>query len=147
MLRRQQMSVLGMATGAIAALIAITPASGFVGVGGALAIGTAGAVGCFFAVTGFKAITGVDDSLDVFALHGVGGLIGTLLTPVFALPSIVKTSGLFAVNLIGALAVMAYAAAVSFVLLKVIQFAIGLRVTEKQEIVGLDLAQHGESAA
>ncbi len=146
MLRRQQMSVLGMATGAIAALIAITPASGFVGVGGALAIGTAGAVGCFFAVTGFKAITGVDDSLDVFALHGVGGLIGTLLTPVFALPSIVKTSGLFAVNLIGALAVMAYAAAVSFALLKVIQFAIGLRVTEKQEIVGLDLAQHGESA-
>jgi Amt family ammonium transporter len=146
MFRRQQMSVLGMATGAIAGLIAITPASGYTGVGGALAIGAAGSVVCFFAVTGLKTVTGIDDSLDVFALHGIGGLVGTLLTPVFALPGVGGGSGSFAVNLVGGLAVMLYAFVTSFVLLKFIQLLIGLRVTEKQEMVGLDLAQHGESA-
>lgn len=145
MLRRNQMSVLGMATGAIAGLIAITPASGYVGVGGALAIGAVGSVACFFAVTGFKSVTGIDDALDVFALHGVGGFVGTLLTPLLALPGVGGTAS-FLVNLIGGLAVMAYAGLMSFVLLKFIQLAIGLRVTDKQESVGLDLAQHGESA-
>ncbi|MBX3611257.1 MAG: ammonium transporter [Hydrogenophaga sp.] len=146
MLRRQQMSVLGMATGAIAGLIAITPASGFVGVSGGLAIGVLGSLACFGAVSYFKALTGIDDSLDVFALHGVGGLVGTVLTPVFALPSIAPVTATPLVNLVGALAVLVYAAAASYVLLKCIQFVVGLRVTAKQESVGLDLAQHGESA-
>lgn len=146
MLRRQQMSVLGMATGAIAGLIAITPASGFVGVFGGLCIGAAGAVGCFFAVSHFKRLTGIDDSLDVFALHGVGGLVGTVLTPVFALPGIAPVTATVWVNLTGAVAVMAYAGLMSYVLLKLVQLLIGLRVTPKQEAVGLDLAQHGESA-
>ena len=147
LLRRQQMSVLGMATGAIAGLIAVTPASGFVGVFGGLCIGAAGSVCCILAVTYFKSVTGIDDSLDVFALHGVGGLVGTVLTPVFALPELAPVTATVWVNVTGAVAVMLYAGVASFVLLKCIQFAIGLRVTPKQEAVGLDLAQHGESAA
>lgn len=147
LLRRQQMSVLGMATGAIAGLIAVTPASGYVGVFGGLCIGAAGSVCCIVAVTYFKSLTGIDDSLDVFALHGIGGLVGTVLTPVFALPEIAPVTATVWVNVTGAVAVMLYAGVASFVLLKCIQFAIGLRVTPKQEAVGLDLAQHGESAA
>ncbi len=147
LMRRQQMSVLGMATGAIAGLIAVTPASGFTGVFGGLCIGAAGSLCCVVAVTYFKVLTGIDDSLDVFALHGVGGLVGTVLTPVFALPEIARVSATVWVNLTGSLVVMLYAGVASFVLLKFIQFTVGLRVTPKQEAVGLDLVQHGESAA
>ena len=87
-IKRGQMSVLGMATGAIAGLIAVTPASGFVGVVGSMAIGAAAGLMCFLAVTNFKSATGIDDTLDVFALHGVGGLVGTVMVPLFALKEI-----------------------------------------------------------
>ncbi|MFN3493345.1 MAG: ammonium transporter [Hydrogenophaga sp.] len=142
--KRGQMSVLGMATGAIAGLIAVTPASGFVGIFGALAIGAIASVICFFAVTRFKSVTGIDDTLDVFALHGVGGLVGTLLVPIFALPAIapVTTSGL--TNAIGAFAVMAYAGGMTAIILLVVKLTVGLRVDEKSERLGLDVTQHGE---
>ncbi len=115
-IKRGQMSVLGMATGAIAGLIAVTPASGYVGIVGALAIGAAAGVVCFYAVTQFKEVTGIDDTLDVFALHGVGGLVGTVLTPVFASEIAPVTATVFT-NLLGALAVMAYAGIVTGVIL------------------------------
>lgn len=147
MLRRQQMSVLGMATGAIAGLIAVTPASGFVGVGGALAIGAAAGSICFLAVTMFKHVTGIDDSLDVFALHGVGGLVGTLLTPVFALKSIAPVTADVMTNAIGAVAVMGYTGLMTWGILKALDFVAGLRVNAREERLGLDLSQHGESLA
>ncbi len=139
--------VLGMATGAIAGLIAVTPASGYVGVMGASIIGAAAAVACYLAVTRFKSWTGIDDSLDVFALHWVGGFIGTILTPVLALPAIAPITSTFTTNLIGALAVTAFAGGMTFVILMIVKPLAGLRVTAKEEDIGLDLAQHGEMVA
>lgn len=147
MFRRQQMSVLGMATGAIAGLIAVTPASGYVGVGGALVIGAAAGIVCFAVVTTFKHFTRIDDSLDVFALHGVGGLVGTLLTPVFALKTIAPVTADVMTNALGGGAVMAYTGLMTWGILKLLDFVAGLRVTARDEHVGLDLAQHGESLA
>lgn len=144
--RRQQMSVLGMATGAIAGLIGITPASGYVGVYGALCIGAIAGISCFVVVAIFKRFTGIDDSLDVFALHGVGGLIGTVLTPVFALKAIAPVTATVWINLTGALAVMVYAGVMTWIILRVMNVVQNIRVTMKAESLGLDLAQHGESA-
>ena len=135
-MRRGQWSVLGMMTGAIAGLIAVTPASGFVGINGALSIGAVAGVLCFFAVVYFKAKTGIDDSLDVFALHGVGGLIGTVLTPVFALTAVAPVTATVWTNTLGALAVMAYAGAMTWVILKTISIFMSLRVDAAQEKVG-----------
>jgi Amt family ammonium transporter len=143
-LRRGQWSVLGMMTGAIAGLIAVTPASGFVGPDGALYIGAISGVCCFAAVAWFKSTTGVDDSLDVFALHGVGGLVGTVLTPVFALGSIAPVTATVWVNTVGALAVMAYAGVATWVMLVILSMFMRLRVDGTEEKVGLDIAQHGE---
>lgn len=145
MFRRQQMSVLGMATGAIAGLIAVTPASGYVGVGGAMAIGAIAGVVCFGVVTTFKHFTRIDDSLDVFALHGVGGVVGTVLTPVFALKAIAPVTADIATNALGAAAVMAYTGLMTWGILKALDFIAGLRVNARDEHVGLDLSQHGES--
>ena len=142
--QRGQFSVLGMSTGAIAGLVAVTPASGYVGPLGAALIGLAGSAACFFAVTRFKKLTGIDDSLDVFALHGVGGLVGTVLTPVFALKAIAPVTASVLTNLIGALSVMAYAGAMTWLILMVVKPLAGLRVTAEEESVGLDIAQHGE---
>jgi Amt family ammonium transporter len=147
MFRRQQMSVLGMATGAIAGLIAVTPASGYVGVGGALAIGAISGAVCFAVVTTFKHFTRIDDSLDVFALHGVGGVVGTVLTPVFALKAIAPVTADIATNALGAAAVMAYTGLMTWGILKALDFIAGLRVNARDEHVGLDLSQHGESLA
>ncbi|MBC7992700.1 MAG: ammonium transporter [Rhizobacter sp.] len=145
--RRGQWSVLGMMSGAIAGLIAVTPASGYVGINGALSIGAAAGVLCFFAVVYFKSLTGIDDSLDVFALHGIGGLIGTLLTPVFALVAIAPVTATVWTNCIGALAVFAYAGGMTWVILKVISLVMSLRVGAAQESVGLDISEHGEMLA
>jgi Amt family ammonium transporter len=145
--RRGQWSVLGMMTGAIAGLIAVTPASGFVGINGALTIGALAGVVCFFAVVYFKSATGIDDSLDVFALHGIGGLVGTLLTPVFALTAIAPVTATFVTNATGALAVMAYAGAMTWVILKLLSLGMKLRVGAAQENVGLDISEHGEMLA
>jgi Amt family ammonium transporter len=146
-MRRGQWSVLGTMTGAIAGLIGVTPASGFVGVNGALAIGAIAGVVCFFAVVGFKSATGIDDSLDVFALHGVGGLVGTLLTPVFATAAIAPVTATVWTNALGALAVMAYAGGMTWLILRLIGMFMRLRVDSEQEKVGLDIAQHGEMLA
>lgn len=143
-IHRGQWSVLGTMTGAIAGLVAITPASGFVDIYGALVIGAAAGVVCFFAVVNFKARTGIDDSLDVFALHGVGGLVGTVLTPLFANPKIAPVTATVWVNLMGALAVMAYAALATWLLLKLIGLVMPLRVQAEQERIGLDMSEHGE---
>ena len=145
--KRGQMSVLGMATGAIAGLIAITPASGYVGILGALGIGAASSVICFFAVTNFKSRTGIDDTLDVFALHGVGGLVGTVLVPVFALSAIAPVTATLWTNAIGAVAVLAYSAVMTAGILLVVKVVVGLRVDDKSERLGLDITQHGEMIA
>jgi Amt family ammonium transporter len=142
--KRGQMSVLGMATGAIAGLIAVTPASGFVGIVGAMAIGAAAGLLCFLAVTSFKAVTGIDDTLDVFALHGVGGLIGTVMLPLFALKEIAPITATVVTQTIGALAVMAYAGIMTALILWLIKIVIGLRVDADSEKMGLDVSQHGE---
>jgi Amt family ammonium transporter len=146
-MRRGQWSVLGTMTGAIAGLIAVTPASGFVGVNGALAIGAIAGIVCFFAVVQFKALTGIDDSLDVFALHGVGGIVGTVLTPVFATTSIAPVTASWWSNSVGAVAVMVYGGAMTWLILKFIAMFVRLRVDTEQEKVGLDIAQHGEMLA
>jgi len=143
-LQRGQFSVLGMATGAIAGLVAITPASGYVGPMGATVIGTIGAVACFLAVTRFKRATGIDDSLDVFALHGVGGLVGTILTPAFALKEIAPITASILTNALGAVSVMLYAGAMTWVILMLVKPLAGLRVSDEDEQLGLDIAQHGE---
>lgn len=134
-------------TGAIAGLIAVTPASGFVGVSGALAIGSIAGIVCFFAVVGFKSATGIDDSLDVFALHGIGGVVGTLLTPVFATTAVAPVTATVVTNGLGALAVMAYAGVGTWLLLRLVGLLVPLRVDAEEEKVGLDIAQHGEMLA
>ena len=114
---------------------------------GAALIGAISGLVCFAAVVHFKKSTGIDDTLDVFALHGVGGLVGTVLTPVFAESAIAPVTSNVITNLVGGLAVMAYAAVATFVILKLISFFVPLRVDEAEEKVGLDVAQHGEMLA
>jgi len=145
-------SVLGIASGAVAGLVAITPASGFVDPMGALAIGAVAGIVCFWAATWLKRVLGYDDSLDVFAVHGIGGIVGALLTGVFAVEVIGGTAGVLEGNLgqvwvqaYGIGATIVYCAVVSFILLKVIDLVIGLRVKEEDEREGLDIRLHGES--
>jgi Amt family ammonium transporter len=141
---RGQWSVLGTMTGAIAGLIAITPASGYVELTGALIIGGAGGIVCFLCVVNFKARTGIDDTLDVFALHGVGGLVGTLLTPVFASTLVAKVSATVSTQAVGAIAVLLYAMVATWLILRVISLFTPLRVDAAKEKVGLDISEHGE---
>jgi Amt family ammonium transporter len=137
-------SVLGIASGAVAGLVAITPASGFVAPMGALVIGIAAGVVCFWAATSLKHMLGYDDSLDAFGVHGIGGIIGALLTGVFAVKDIGGSEGSVMTQLLGVGATVIYGAVASFIILKVIDMLIGLRVTEEQEREGLDVALHGE---
>ncbi len=145
-------SLLGACSGAIAGLVAITPASGFVGPIGALAIGVAAGIACFIAVAYLKKALGYDDSLDVFGVHGVGGIVGALLTGVFVSGSF-GGAGLAEGMTIGSqlvvqakavLVTIVYCAVVSFILLKVIDAVVGLRVEKDEEREGLDITQHGE---
>ena len=122
----------------------MTPASGFVGVVGALVIGSASGVICFVAVTSFKTATRIDDTLDVFALHGVGGLVGTVLTPIFALKEIAPVTATVLTNAVGGMAVMLYAGLATWLILAVINALMGLRVRAADEKIGLDVSQHGE---
>jgi ammonium transporter, Amt family len=149
---RDKPSVLGVVSGAVSGLVAITPASGFVGPVGALVIGVVAGVACFWGATSLKRMLGYDDSLDAFGVHGIGGIVGAILTGVFAVESIGGTPGLLEGNggqvliqLEGILATVVYCAVVSFILLKVIDKAIGLRVTREVEIEGLDINLHGET--
>ncbi len=138
-------SVLGIASGAVAGLVAITPASGFVGPTPAVLIGLAAGVACFFAATSLKNALGYDDSLDAFNVHGIGGIVGALLTGVFASKEISGAEGSVITQLWGVGATVIYGFVTSFVILKLIDWTIGLRVTEDQERIGLDISQHGES--
>ncbi len=152
-------SVLGIVSGAVAGLVAITPASGFVLPGGALIIGIAAGVICFIASTWVKNALGYDDSLDVFGVHGVGGIVGAILTGVFAVGALSASTalpdgyqGLLEGNpgqvwlqVVGVLATTVYTGVASFIVLKIIDVVIGLRVTEEQEREGLDQALHGEA--
>lgn len=137
-------SVLGIASGAVAGLVAITPASGFVGVGGAFAIGIAAGVICFWGATWLKSKLGYDDSLDAFGVHGIGGIIGAILTGVFAVKDIGGADGNVLVQLKGVVTTLVYSGVVTFILLKIIDLVIGLRVTEEEEREGLDVVLHGE---
>jgi Amt family ammonium transporter len=141
---RSRVTVLGACSGAVAGLVAITPASGFVNVGGALVIGLAAGIACFWGATGLKRLLRADDSLDVFGIHGIGGLVGALLTGVLADKSIGGVSGNLGIQAIGAFGTLIYSAAVSFVILLAIRYTIGLRVSTDEERSGLDLSLHSE---
>ena len=142
---RGKPSVLGIASGAVAGLVAITPASGFVGPTPAVIIGIVAGVVCFIAATSLKHVLGYDDSLDAFGVHGIGGIIGALLTGVFASKEISGLDGSVLIQLKGVAVTVIYGFAASYVILKVIDMTIGLRVTEEQEREGLDISLHGES--
>lgn len=145
-------SALGLASGAVAGLVAITPASGFVGPMGAMAIGFASGFVCYLAVVKAKRVFGYDDSLDAFGVHGVGGFVGAMLTAVFVdvrfggagFAQGVNMGGQLVKQFIGAGATIVYCAIVSLILLKIIDAVIGLRVTGEKEETGLDLALHDE---
>lgn len=144
-------SVLGIASGAVAGLVAITPASGFVGPMGSIVIGVAAGVLCYWGATGLKNALGYDDSLDAFGVHGIGGIVGAILTGVFALKAVGGTSGLLEGNpgqvwtqILGVLATLIYSGVLSYIILKIIDAVIGLRVEQDAEREGLDVALHGE---
>jgi Amt family ammonium transporter len=148
---RGKPSVLGIVSGAVAGLVAITPASGFVDPTGALIIGIAAGIACFWAATSLKRMMGYDDSLDVWGVHGIGGIVGAILTGVFAREAIGGTGGLIEGNaaqvglqVYGVVVTIVYCAIASFIILKVVDLLVGLRVSEEVERDGLDLAVHGE---
>jgi len=161
-LSKGKASMLGAASGAVAGLVAITPACGFVGPMGAIVIGLLAGLFCLWGVSGLKRLLGADDSLDVFGVHGVGGILGAVLTGVFAAPSLGGT-GVYdyvanAVNPDYSIAAqvwiqcqavvttLVWSAVVSFIAYKVVDLLLGLRVSEEEEREGLDISSHGESA-
>jgi Amt family ammonium transporter len=137
-------SVLGIASGAVAGLVAITPASGFVGPTGALIIGIAAGVICFVASSSVKKALGYDDSLDAFGVHCVGGIVGALLTGVLNVKEISGVDGSLMTQFYGVVTTLLYSGIMSYIILKVIDMVIGLRVSADEEREGLDLALHGE---
>ncbi len=148
-LSRGKPSLLGMLSGAVAGLVVITPASGFVEPMPALVMGLIGGVVCFWGATTLKRALGYDDSLDAFGVHGVGGIVGALLTGVFAtsavtgsaLPDMLTQVGIQAASVV---ATLIYGGIASAVILKIVDLVIGLRVAPEEELTGLDLTQHGE---
>lgn len=146
---RGRPSLLGLISGAVGGLVVITPASGFVGPVAALVMGLIGGVCCFWGAVFLKRMAGWDDSLDAFGVHGVGGIVGALLTGVFASSAVTGSEmnpvmtqvGIQAASVV---ATMVYASAVSWILLKIIDVVMGLRVTSDEERMGLDLSLHGE---
>ena len=154
-LRYGKPSVLGVATGTIAGLATITPASGYVGPGGALVIGILAGLICFTATSYMKRVLKVDDSLDVFPVHGIGGMLGTLMAGIFASSSLGLFSGQgyndgmtmgsqVGVQVVGILAVAIYTCVITFILLKLVDALLGLRVNAEDESMGLDTTQHNE---
>jgi len=155
-------SMLGAASGAVAGLVAITPACGFVGVGGALVLGLLAGVVCLWGVNGLKRLMGADDALDVFGVHATGGILGAMLTGVLAAPSLggqgiydyvankisadYDIMGQLVIQGTGVLTTIVWSGVVAFVAYKIVDMTVGLRVTEEQEREGLDIASHGESA-
>ena len=164
-LSKGKASMLGAASGAVAGLVAITPACGFVGVKGAIIIGLIAGLVCLWGVNGLKRLLGADDSLDVFGVHGVGGILGALLTGVFAAPSLGGTGvcnyvtnkcgdatdwpGIGAQVLTqatGVLTTLVWSSVVAFIAYKIVDMVLGLRVSEEDEREGLDISSHGETA-
>ncbi len=151
---RGKPSVLGIISGAVAGLVAITPASGFVTPMGSLAIGIVAGLICFWGATGLKKAMGYDDSLDAFGVHGIGGFVGAILTGVFAVEVIGGegkkglidgNAGQVLTQLWGALVCIAWCAIATFIILKIVDALIGLRVTTEEEVEGLDINLHGET--
>jgi len=146
-LSNKKSTLVGAATGTIAGLATVTPAAGVLGPGGALLIGLAGGVVCYFAVNLIRVKLKIDDSLDVFAVHGVGGMLGILLLPVLSAKALGGTGdGDFVVQLIGTGAVVLWSAIASAIILLILKMTLGLRVDAQAEIEGLDYSLHGESA-
>jgi len=164
-LTKGKASMLGAASGAVAGLVAITPAAGNVGVGGALVIGIVASFACLWGVNGLKKMLGMDDSLDVFGIHGVGGIVGALLTGVFNSPSLggpsavgdwvtvtmvapeaYSIAGQVWIQLKAVLVTVVWSGVVSLIAFKLVDMVIGLRVTEEEEREGLDISSHGETA-
>jgi ammonium transporter, Amt family len=161
-LSKGKASMLGAASGAVAGLVAITPACGYVGVMGSIVIGLLAGLVCLWGVNGLKRLLGADDALDVFGVHGVGGMLGALLTGVFAAPSLggvgiydyvankasteYSIAGQVWIQFQGVLTTVVISAVVSFIAYKVVDLVIGLRVTEEEERQGLDISSHGETA-
>jgi Amt family ammonium transporter len=155
-------SMLGAASGAVAGLVAITPACGFVGTMGSIVIGLLAGIVCLWGVNGLKRLLGADDALDVFGVHGVGGILGALLTGVFASPSLggigiydyvanktapdYSIGGQVWIQLQGVLTTIVWSGVVAFIAYKIVDMVIGLRVTEEDERQGLDISSHGETA-
>ena len=144
-------SVLGIVTGAVAGLVAITPASGSVGPMGALAIGFVSGLCCFWATTTLKKKLGYDDSLDAFGVHGIGGIVGAILTGVFASESLgglglskESIGAQLGAQSISVIFTIVYSGVLSFLILKIVDALVGLRVNEDEESQGLDLALHSE---
>jgi ammonium transporter, Amt family len=137
-------SVLGIASGAVAGLVAITPASGFVDPKGALIIGIVAGVVCFWGSTGLKRMMGYDDSLDAFGVHGIGGIAGALLTGVLVSKDISGKDGSLMQQAVGVGFTIVYCAILTFIILKAVDLAVGLRVSEDEEREGLDISLHGE---
>ena len=151
---RGKPSVLGIVSGAVAGLVAITPASGFVNPVGALVIGAVAGVICFWGATSLKKAMGYDDSLDAFGVHGLGGFVGAILTGVFAIEAIGGdgkkglidgNAGQVLTQLWGSLVTIAWCAVATFIILKIVDAMIGLRVTTEEEVEGLDINLHGET--
>jgi ammonium transporter, Amt family len=164
-LHKGKASMLGAASGAVAGLVAITPAAGNVGVGGALIIGLVAGLACLWGVNGLKKMLGADDSLDVFGVHGVGGILGALLTGVFNSPNLggpslvadwstvamvapdaYSIAGQVWIQLKAVLITIVWSGIVSLVAFKVVDLVVGLRVPEDEEREGLDITSHGETA-
>ena len=161
-LSKGKASMLGAASGAVAGLVAITPACGFVGPMGAIVIGFVAGLLCLWGVNGLKRMLGADDTLDVFGVHGVGGIVGALLTGVFAAPSLGGTGiydyvanaaaadysikGQVWIQFIAVITTIVWSAVVSVIAYKLVDIVVGLRVTEEEEREGLDISSHGETA-
>ena len=152
-LSKGKASMLGAASGAVAGLVAITPACGTVGPMGAIALGLIAGLACLWGVTGLKKMLGADDSLDVFGVHGVGGIVGALLTAVFSAASLGGVKGddysmgsQMIVQAEGVLITVVWSAVVAFICFKLVDRVIGLRVSEEAEREGLDITSHGETA-
>jgi len=152
-LARGKASMLGAASGAVAGLVAVTPAAGFIGPMGSIVLGLLGGAACFWGVTGLKRLLGADDAFDVFGVHGVGGILGAILTGVLAAPSLGGTQGVdysiasqLVIQVKGVVITIVLSAVVAFIAYKIADILVGLRVTEEEEREGLDLISHGEKA-
>lgn len=141
---RQRPSLLGLCSGLVAGLVAITPASGFVAPSSAFLIGAVAGLACYWGATGLKRMLRADDSLDVFGVHGIGGIVGCLMTGVLASKTVSGVEGNLGVQALSAVAVMAYSAGMTALLLWAVRAVVGLRVDEAAEVQGLDVSQHRE---